>query len=330
MKKRYKSWTILLMSESNRPIIQLKIPKIFPFITATIFSVLFIWLFIAESSARHLKDVNQTLQKDLKQAQRLVEQQQSQISYYEQEASQIEEKLAQLDQLEQELMEMLSSLDPGHIESETVSGAMGGLDIPVHEEKQLDTLAHTSTVAGNEQALIEQLSQLEHQLPDYIQRYENAIENIEKINEKLKYVPTFWPADTSRITSTFGKRSDPFTGRESIHSGIDLAGPWGTPIYAAADGQVVFSGWDGGYGKSIVIHHNSTYKTRYGHMSQLTVKEGKKVKKGELIGYMGSTGRSTGSHLHFEVLKNGRSVDPYPYMTFLSRVLGQNLNKEGE
>ena len=95
------------------------------------------------------------------------------------------------------------------------------------------------------------------------------------------------------------------------------ANSYGTPIYAAADGTVTESddsGWGGGYGYHITIRHNGTYSTRYAHMSKLSVRVGASVSKGQLIGYMGSTGDSTGNHLHFEVIKNGSRVDPVPYL----------------
>ncbi|MBO8155610.1 MAG: peptidoglycan DD-metalloendopeptidase family protein [Bacillaceae bacterium] len=324
MKTRNKTWTILLMSDTNKPVIQLKIPKIIPYIASLVLVTLSIWLYISETSGKQLEEKNQILTQNLVQMKEKVDQQREEIAYYEQEASRIEEKLIHLDQLERELTEMISSLNPDHIESVQDSGPMGGLDIPFQQGTGQNEIVQLSYQTEKDRSLTVQYSELEEQLPDFIKRYEKALENIEKINEKLKSVPTFWPTDATRITSTFGKRSDPFTGREAVHTGIDLAGPWGTPIYAAADGTVIFSGRDGGYGNSIVINHNSTYQTRYGHMSRLAVNEGDKVKKGDVIGYMGSTGRSTGSHLHYEIIKNGNMIDPYPYMMFLQRVLNNN------
>ena len=109
-------------------------------------------------------------------------------------------------------------------------------------------------------------------------------------------------------------RSDPFRGNTRRHAGVDLAGPIGTPIHATADGIVSKAEWFGGYGQFIEIEHGGAFQTRYGHMSRLNVTENQRVRKGEIIGYMGSTGRSTGSHLHYEVRINGEAVNPIPYM----------------
>ena len=100
-----------------------------------------------------------------------------------------------------------------------------------------------------------------------------------------------------------------------MHAGIDLSGPVGTPIYATADGIVSDAGWNsGGYGNLVKIDHGRGIETRYGHLSKIVVRAGQRVKRGELIGRMGSTGRSTGSHLHYEVRIDGRAVNPIPFM----------------
>ena len=117
------------------------------------------------------------------------------------------------------------------------------------------------------------------------------------------------------FTSGFGVRSDPFQGRAAMHPGIDLAGPMGTPIYATADGTVLRAGWNsGGYGNLVEIDHGKGISTRFGHMSAILVSAGQHITRGQQIGRMGSTGRSTGSHLHYEVRIDGRPVNPIPFM----------------
>ncbi|BBD98241.1 M23 family peptidase [Sphingobium amiense] len=113
-----------------------------------------------------------------------------------------------------------------------------------------------------------------------------------------------------RITSAFGMRAHPLLGGMRNHQGIDLAAPIGTPVRAAADGIVSQAGWSGGYGLLVAIDHGQRMATRYGHMSRLAVEPGQRVLRNSVIGYVGSTGRSTGPHLHYEVLRNGRAVDP--------------------
>ena len=128
-------------------------------------------------------------------------------------------------------------------------------------------------------------------------------------------VPSDKPVKTAAFTSGYGVRSDPFRGSAAMHAGIDLAGASGTPIYATADGMVTTAGWNsGGYGNLIKIDHGRGIETRYGHLSHIGVKPGQRIHRGELIGRMGSTGRSTGSHLHYEVRIDGRAVNPIPFM----------------
>jgi murein DD-endopeptidase MepM/ murein hydrolase activator NlpD len=104
------------------------------------------------------------------------------------------------------------------------------------------------------------------------------------------------------------------TGGRRLHQGIDLASPTGTPIYAAADGFVGKADWFGAYGLYVQLEHGGELQTRYGHMSRLNVAPGQRVRKGDVIGYVGSTGRSTGPHLHYEVRIAGQAVNPVPYM----------------
>jgi len=123
-----------------------------------------------------------------------------------------------------------------------------------------------------------------------------------------------WPlAEHARVTTPFGSMRDPVTGREEFHSGIDIPAPFGTPILAAMDGYVTFAGWQDGNGYSVLIDHGNGYKTLYAHASRISVNEGQFVNQGETIAFVGSTGRSTGNHLHFEVRFGGVAVDPYAY-----------------
>ena len=123
-------------------------------------------------------------------------------------------------------------------------------------------------------------------------------------------VPSGKPTEYVRISSPFGSRIHPITHKRHGHKGIDLAAPRNTPIYATADGQVTFSGRNGGYGNFVKLNHRNGYKTAYAHMNRIAVRKGKSVKKGDLIGYVGSTGASTGNHLHYEVYYQDKLIDP--------------------
>ena len=139
---------------------------------------------------------------------------------------------------------------------------------------------------------------------------------LDQLEQGVSAIPSAQPVrTTSNFTSGFGVRSDPFRGRAAMHGGVDLAGPVGTPIYATADGIVGRSEYNnGGYGNLVEINHGQGIQTRYGHMSRLIAQPGQRVRRGDLIGLMGSTGRSTGSHLHYEVRIDGRAVNPMPFM----------------
>ena len=128
-------------------------------------------------------------------------------------------------------------------------------------------------------------------------------------------VPSSSPLAKMTLTSGYGMRTHPVLGGRKNHKGLDLAAPSGTPVYAPADGLIARADWFSSYGNYIQIEHGGELQTRYGHLSGFTVHAGDRVKKGDLIGYVGSTGRSTGPHLHYEVRVAGDAVDPTPYLT---------------
>ena len=128
-------------------------------------------------------------------------------------------------------------------------------------------------------------------------------------------IPSVQPVQHLQFTSNFGIRSDPFRGTAAMHAGVDIPGPVGTPIYATADGIVDHAARQGGYGNMVEINHGKGIATRYGHLSKILVADGARVTRGQLIALMGSTGRSTGPHLHYEVRIDGHAVNPIPFLT---------------
>lgn len=122
------------------------------------------------------------------------------------------------------------------------------------------------------------------------------------------------PADLPRLSSRFGLRSDPLRGGHARHAGVDIPAPLGTPVLASADGEIRYAGSAGGYGNMIEIEHLGGIRTRYAHLSRILVGERTMVRQGQVIALMGSTGRSTGSHLHFEMRANGAAIDPLPHL----------------
>ncbi|HOL18247.1 MAG TPA: M23 family metallopeptidase, partial [Bacillota bacterium] len=160
-------------------------------------------------------------------------------------------------------------------------------------------------------ANIEVLQQL---IPEKAESMELLEVEVDKFVRRLAATPSIWPASGS-ITSGFGMRRSPFNRAVmKYHSGIDIAGAYGSPIYATADGTVVSAGYQGGYGNMVLINHGYGFETCYAHMSRIAVSSGQWVKRGQVIGYMGQTGLATGTHVHYEVRVNGVAVNPMNYM----------------
>ena len=147
-----------------------------------------------------------------------------------------------------------------------------------------------------------------------------SLARMEALDRGLEGIPQYRPAAHS-MTSSFGARRDPFTGSTAMHAGIDFRGPTGAPIYAAAKGRVSYVGQKAGYGNVVEISHGNGMITRYAHMSAFRSRVGQEVAAGDVIGAIGSTGRSTGPHLHFEVRVNDRAVNPRPFLEAAPHVL---------
>ncbi len=185
------------------------------------------------------------------------------------------------------------------------------------------TLELGKALAAGEQAEYEQLVE---RLYQDLQRLEREValraESLEAVTtyltqqkNRLAATPSIWPTqDEGYVSSSYGHRASPFTGRRQTHTGIDIAAPRGTSILAAADGVVTFSGRMAGYGRVIVVTHGFGFKTFYGHNQKNKVRKGERVKRGQVIGTVGNSGYSTGSHLHYEVLVKDRTINPLKYI----------------
>ncbi|WP_417618056.1 M23 family metallopeptidase [Parasphingorhabdus sp.] len=159
------------------------------------------------------------------------------------------------------------------------------------------------------------------QLHPTLERLNLALQRMDALERTLIAIPSGKPSSTGMISSSYGYRRDPFTGGSAMHSGMDFKGPLGQPILAAAGGRVTHAGWKSGYGKCVEITHGNGLMTRYAHLSKIGVATGQKIEQGVQLGAMGSTGRSTGTHLHFEVRLNGRAINPRPFLEANSDVL---------
>lgn len=181
----------------------------------------------------------------------------------------------------------------------TKSRAMGGAVSPVGSAALSSALSTPDATFG---VIRDLLSTLEHHL-------ETARPGLERRRALAGATPSIWPV-TGWLSSAFGRRTDPFHGNSAFHDGIDIVAEKGHPVLATADGDVATSGWVGEYGNLVVLRHSFGIETRYAHLARTAVRPGQTVRRGDVIGFVGSTGRSTSAHLHYEVWLNNRLVNP--------------------
>ncbi len=147
-----------------------------------------------------------------------------------------------------------------------------------------------------------------------VRELQEALGNLETLKASARDYPLFNPAPGQAVSSSFGVRRDPFLRRPAMHAGIDFRAKSGTPVQATGAGKVIRAGWAGGYGRLIEIDHGNGWSTRYAHLSRIDVKVGARLSTGDAIGAVGSTGRSTGPHLHYEIRRRGKATDPLPFL----------------
>ncbi|WP_044477351.1 M23 family metallopeptidase [Paenibacillus antibioticophila] len=320
--------TLLVLKDANQPVKQVQVSKplvvAVPLIALLSLSGLIVSLQI--QSNRTIDNLESMLQ-----AQQLrfeatvtdkdaaIERLQNEVIALSGQSREMMDRMERMAELETELQKFIDkygsegsgSQEPGKLSSLSMddsswyaSDGVGGEFIAVHET-EIEQLAEDTRKQFAEMSKL--LDEMERNMPATLQIAEQT-------QIKLAGTPTEWPTLSQRITSNFGYRSDPFSGRAAFHAGIDIAGKTGDPIYAAGAGKVVTVASDSSHGKYIVIEHPEGLESWYLHLSKITVSEGDEVSKGQQIGKLGNTGRSTGPHLHFEILKKGKTIDPLPYL----------------
>lgn len=328
IKFRNHTYTFLIVPESGSSTIRMRIPLwtllMLPLIIASLCAALYMLNGMNQTNAILLSEVEERLH--LKESEMedtiidkniVIQKLQTDIVALSQHADEVRMKVEELKLLERELRRLAgdpiddeeSKIDKkpavniATLSSNTVQ--VGGLYNPPAQQGRIDQLVNITEF--NYTSLEDEMESL----------YSNLIEAKDEVlayQHLQRITPSIWPTDSRKISSEYGNRRDPFTRRISFHSGIDIAARTGSPVYAAADGTVTTSAYDRSKGYYIVINHTNGLQTQYMHLSKTLVKKGQKVEKGETIGNIGSTGRSTGPHLHYEVIVNGKSVNPKPYM----------------
>lgn len=251
------------------------------------------WLWRAWLQARHLDE-------NLNNAQRVIEEQRRQIVNLAGRITGVSQDLQRVQRFDSKLRMMMNmEKDPAE-----VGGAPGDFSrayLPLHRQelaarKMQDFLSRLS-----ESVRLEEV------------RQQDLLRALRENREALASMPSIWPV-VGFISSSFGGRSSPFGGGGQFHKGLDISNRMGTPVLAPAQGAVILAARDGAYGNSVEINHGGGIVTKYGHMQRWAVQPGQWVKRGEIIGYIGMSGRTTGPHLHYEVRLNGVPVNPMRYI----------------
>jgi murein DD-endopeptidase MepM/ murein hydrolase activator NlpD len=231
--------------------------------------------------------------------------QRDQLETYAARIEDLSQNLTRLRRFDHKLR-VITNLDPG--DGLPITG-IGGIQGEGLERHHLSGLTRSQRDAR----MMESLDRLTEVGKEQEESFKELIAHLENQTARLSHTPSVSPTK-GWITSGFGYRISPFTKKRELHRGIDIAGRGGTPIIAPADGRVRYAGPDRSLGKSVILRHGYGVETLYGHLSDILVKSGQKLKRGDRIGLMGSTGRSTGPHLHYQVNVSGVAVNPRNYM----------------
>ena len=257
-------------------------------------AVVYLWSFYPKylSAAYHLREAEKTVQT-----------QNAQIVTMSSKLQLLEEDVRRVQQFDAKLRVMMNvDRDPPETsaQSDAPDPAVQGY-VPLYRQDLLAKRMHSLADKIAEDVSMEEIKQQE------------LILALRENREFLVMTPSIWPAE-GHLTSGFGNRVNPFTGKAVLHAGLDIANRTGTPIVSPAKGTVISAGWQNAYGNCVVINHGNSITTRYAHMEKFVVKEGQEVSRGEVIGSIGNTGRSTGPHLHYEVRVGGIPVNPMRYI----------------
>lgn len=245
-----------------------------------------------------------SLQYQLGEAEKTVQNQNSQIMAMVSKLQSLQEDVRRVQQFDAKLRVMMNlDREPADTTglSETPPDAALQNYVPLHRQDLLAKRMHSLADQIAQDLNMEEL------------RQQDILLALRENREFMVMTPSIWPAE-GHLTSAFGYRISPFTGQTILHAGLDIANRIGTPVVSPARGTVTFSGWQGAYGNCIIINHGNAITTRYAHLEKSVIKEGQVVNRGDVIGTIGNTGRSTGPHLHYEVRVGGVPVNPMRYI----------------
>ena len=339
-KPRNTTWTWVFMRGPNRKAMQFSLsPKLLILAVAMLalfIASLIVGLVIYNLNMRELNQQYSLLQQQLSDQQQINTVMESELLMINQKSAILLERMETVEELERKLQQYVQ------LSSDTVSSKMSStpdtededtkqesrrLSLDAYDNDRFESIggeyikvpspARLSTQKTANETL-QRLDTMSFMIERWDEEIPVLLTEVEKVKKQLDSIPTFWPTTSTRITSTFGLRSDPFNYGQAYHNGLDIGGKTGDPIYAAADGTVIEADYDSAKGNYIIIRHSPSLTTRYLHLSKIDVENRQHIKKGDPIGKLGNTGRSTGPHLHFDIMKQETPIDPLPMLNIPS------------
>ena len=297
-----KKINIFLVPEGTGCVKQIRLPKSTPLFIIPLLIICAVFLLWIINDYREIK-ANTPQLAELQKENAL---QKEQIFFMARRIDQVTREMNEMRELDHKLKVMVN-LETG--EGDEQFKGVGGSDPALVDPKR--------SIAKVDRDLVRAMHRSLDNLDSDISSSKEDKAGLQKFLENQKMLlastPSVWPAK-GWLSSRFGYRKSPFTDKKEFHKGLDISTRKGSPIVASADGTVSFSGWDRGYGRAVVIRHGYGLKTKYAHLKKSLVKKGQYVKRGETIGLVGNSGRTTGSHLHYEVHLNGVPVNPLRYV----------------
>ena len=319
--------TFVIIPEANESVMRLRLSR------ASICAAMLIFLVLLGTAAylhilhfhrvvatqlteTKLQNRTSRLEQDLTSKNKTIEQLQTELFQLSKQAAEVRHKVEEMKKLEHELKKLSSYAGASDSEqpvSAAVSsaaddeGAALGMGGPFHPvtEQQMKALSRSATAS---------YATLEKEMSELESRWVASKHSMLQKQEQALRRPGLWPTVSRTVTSPFGYRKDPFTKKLSFHRGVDIAGKMNDPVVAAAKGTVVTTGSDKFHGNHIVLDHGNGLRTWYMHLNEIVIRKGDAIDRGQVIGKLGTTGRSTGPHLHYEILLKGKSTDPSPYL----------------
>ncbi|UHA76080.1 peptidoglycan DD-metalloendopeptidase family protein [Paenibacillus sp. 481] len=335
--------TLLVIRDAEQAVKQLNVPKLLVISVplAAVLSISGLIVSMQWKAAAHIKQLEKQVAQQAMSLEITVKDKNAAISRLQHEVVRLssqtqtmKKRVGQINSMEKQLQQFIED----HIEP--------ALPAPMNMSSKPATIAYQPAwnaqqqVGGEEHAwtteqiiALSQRSQLDlEQIRDMLITIQKStpstLQQAEKKQLLLAGTPNYWPTPSRRMTSSFGYRQDPISGRAAFHAGLDIGGQLGDPIYAAADGRIIEAEFNSARGRYIIIRHVNGIETWYMHLHDIHVAVNQTVKKGDIIGELGSTGRSTGPHLHFQVMQRGDAVNPLPYLKRRTRVVDTAAAKD--